>query len=160
MPRFFSGSPGVLPTQSNRGTFMRSSLGNLWIMLMMLSILHDLGILQLRNVPAVRTHKTSSINSIRRSGEGPPTSRPPAGSPQCRARRSPACGYIVPLKYIECGVYGDLIIIYPKPYSIYLRRTTVLYKQVSSGPATQKDRTPNPNPSKKPYAYIIFEIIV
>ena len=30
---------------------------------------------------------------------------------------------IVPLKQIECGVYGDLIIIYPKPYSIYLRGT-------------------------------------
>ena len=28
---------------------------------------------------------------------------------------------IVPLKYIELGVYGDLIITYPKPYSIYLR---------------------------------------
>ena len=27
---------------------------------------------------------------------------------------------IVPLKYIEYGVYGDLIIIYPKPYSMYL----------------------------------------
>ena len=27
---------------------------------------------------------------------------------------------IVPLKYIEYGVYGKLIIIYPKPYSIYL----------------------------------------
>ena len=30
---------------------------------------------------------------------------------------------IVPLKKIEYGVYGDLIIIYPKPYSIYFRRT-------------------------------------
>ena len=27
---------------------------------------------------------------------------------------------IVPLKYIEYGVYGDLVIIYPKPYSIDL----------------------------------------
>ena len=30
---------------------------------------------------------------------------------------------IVPLGLIEYGVYGDLIIIYPKPYSIYLRGT-------------------------------------
>ena len=28
---------------------------------------------------------------------------------------------IVPLKKIKYGVYGDLIIIYPFPYSIYLR---------------------------------------
>ena len=28
---------------------------------------------------------------------------------------------IVPLKQIEYGVYGDLIVIYSKPYSIYLR---------------------------------------
>ena len=33
-------------------------------------------------------------------------------------------GSIAPLKYIEYGVYGDLIIIYPKPFSIYLRGTT------------------------------------
>ena len=31
-----------------------------------------------------------------------------------------------PLKYIEYGVYGDLIIIYPKPYSIYLWGTIIL----------------------------------
>ena len=30
---------------------------------------------------------------------------------------------IVPLKQIEYGVYGDLIIVYPKPDSIYLRGT-------------------------------------
>ena len=30
---------------------------------------------------------------------------------------------IVPLKYIEYMVYRDLITIYPKPYSIYLRGT-------------------------------------
>ena len=30
---------------------------------------------------------------------------------------------IVPLTWIEYGVYGDLITIYPKPYSIYLRVT-------------------------------------
>ena len=30
---------------------------------------------------------------------------------------------IVPLKWIECGVYGDLYITYPKPCSIYLRGT-------------------------------------
>ena len=28
---------------------------------------------------------------------------------------------IVPLKSIEYGVYGDLVIIYPKPYSVYLQ---------------------------------------
>ena len=27
------------------------------------------------------------------------------------------------LKWIEYGVHGDLIIIYPKPYSVYLRGT-------------------------------------
>ena len=32
-------------------------------------------------------------------------------------------GCVVLLKYIEYGVYGDLIILYPKPYSIYLRGT-------------------------------------
>ena len=31
--------------------------------------------------------------------------------------------FISPLKYIEYGVYGDLVIIYTKPYSIYLRGT-------------------------------------
>ena len=30
---------------------------------------------------------------------------------------------IVPLKYIEDGVYGDLLITYPEPYSIYIRGT-------------------------------------
>ena len=35
-------------------------------------------------------------------------------------------GFIVPLKQIEYGVYGDFIIIYPKPYSIYLRGTIEL----------------------------------
>ena len=30
---------------------------------------------------------------------------------------------IVPLKQIEYGIHGDLIIIYPKPYSIDLRGT-------------------------------------
>ena len=29
----------------------------------------------------------------------------------------------VPLKWIEHGAYGDLTIIYPRPYSIYLRGT-------------------------------------
>ena len=35
-------------------------------------------------------------------------------------------GSIVPLKYIEYGVYGDVIIICPKQYSIYLRGTIIL----------------------------------
>ena len=29
--------------------------------------------------------------------------------------------FIIPLKQIEYGVYGDLVIMYPKPYSIYSR---------------------------------------
>ena len=33
---------------------------------------------------------------------------------------------VVPLKKIEYGVYGDLIEIYPKPCSIYLRGTIPL----------------------------------
>ena len=33
-------------------------------------------------------------------------------------------GYIAPLKKVEYVVYGDLIIIYPKSYSIHLGRTT------------------------------------
>ena len=32
-------------------------------------------------------------------------------------------GIVVPLKYIEHGVYGDIRKIYTKPYSIYQRRT-------------------------------------
>ena len=39
---------------------------------------------------------------------------------------------IVPLKYIEHGVYGDLIIIYPKLY-IYLRGT-IFFCLTSLGP--------------------------
>ena len=37
------------------------------------------------------------------------------------------CGFPpLGLKQIEYGVYGDLIIIYPKPYSIYLRGTILV----------------------------------
>ena len=32
-----------------------------------------------------------------------------------------------PFKWIEYGVYADLILMYPKPYSIYLRGTIPLY---------------------------------
>ena len=32
-------------------------------------------------------------------------------------------GILVRLKWIEYGVYRDLITIYPKPYSVYLRGT-------------------------------------
>ena len=42
---------------------------------------------------------------------------------QVRASGSVARPYIVPLKWVEHGVYGDLILTYPKPYSIYLRGT-------------------------------------
>ena len=38
---------------------------------------------------------------------------------------------IVPLKEIEHGVYGDLVIIYPRPYSIYLGG--ILYIYIYSG---------------------------
>ena len=40
-------------------------------------------------------------------------------------------GVIVPLKQIEYGVYEGLIIVYPKPCSIYLRGTTVFRGQGS-----------------------------
>ena len=33
----------------------------------------------------------------------------------------------VHVRYIEYGVYGDLIIIYTKPYSIYLSGTIIYY---------------------------------
>ena len=36
-------------------------------------------------------------------------------------------GIIVPLKQRFYGVDGDLIVIYPKPYSIYLRGTLSLF---------------------------------
>ena len=39
-------------------------------------------------------------------------------------------GLIVPLKQIEHGVYEDLVIIYPKQYSIYLRGTITLYSRI------------------------------
>ena len=39
--------------------------------------------------------------------------------------REQGLGVVVPLKYIEYGVYGDLIRIYSKPYSIYLRGTRI-----------------------------------
>ena len=32
-------------------------------------------------------------------------------------------GFIVPVRWIEYGVHGDLIGIYPRLYSIYLRGT-------------------------------------
>ena len=36
---------------------------------------------------------------------------------------TPPLGPIVPLKSIEYGILGDLILIYPKPSSIYFRKT-------------------------------------
>ena len=41
----------------------------------------------------------------------------------------------VPLKQIEYGVYGDLINIYPKPYSISLRGTICLFGELGGSPA-------------------------
>ena len=38
---------------------------------------------------------------------------------------------IFSLKQIEYGVYGDLLIIYPKPYSIYLRGTITLNPELN-----------------------------
>ena len=38
----------------------------------------------------------------------------------------------VPLKYIEHGVYGDLIIIYPEPISIYLKGTIVVLYDIGN----------------------------
>ena len=43
---------------------------------------------------------------------------------------------IVPLKWIEYGVYGDLIIVYPKPYSVYLRGTITAWLSASRGAAS------------------------
>ena len=43
----------------------------------------------------------------------------PLGLKGCATAQEPrALKEIVPLKYIEHGVYEDLIIIYPEPYSI------------------------------------------
>ena len=44
-----------------------------------------------------------------------------------------------PFKYIEYGVYGDLIIIYPKPYSIYLRRTIIVSEVSTPNASTSPD---------------------
>ena len=35
----------------------------------------------------------------------------------------PTLGFIVSLKWIEYGVYGDVTVRYPKPFSMYLRGT-------------------------------------
>ena len=40
--------------------------------------------------------------------------------------------YIVPLKYIEYGVYVDLITIYPKPCFIYLITGDYMNKKVDN----------------------------
>ena len=45
---------------------------------------------------------------------------------------APRSWVIIPLKSIEYGVYGDLIIIYPTPYSIYLRGTILITPLVIS----------------------------
>ena len=47
---------------------------------------------------------------------------------------------MAPLNEMEYGVYGDLIIIYPKPYSIYLRGTIRfrLYRPTERIQAPQK----------------------
>ena len=40
-------------------------------------------------------------------------------------------GLIVPLKQIEYGVDGDFIVIYPKPYFIYLRGSIPSYSNIT-----------------------------
>ena len=45
------------------------------------------------------------------------------GSPTFRGSTMLGFRVIVPRQWIEYGVYGDLIMINPKPYSIYLRGT-------------------------------------
>ena len=54
-----------------------------------------------------------------------------------------SCRFIVPIKEIEYGVYGNLILIYPKPYAITLRGTIGLafYKN-RSGLIHKRMRTP------------------
>ena len=42
---------------------------------------------------------------------------------RCSSEARVVPGFIVPLKSIEFGVDGDLIRIYSRPYSIYLRGT-------------------------------------
>ena len=52
---------------------------------------------------------------------------------------------IVPLKWMEYEVYGDLTIVYPEPYSIYLRGTPIyihihiphIYKSIHLKPVIQ-----------------------
>ena len=48
--------------------------------------------------------------------------------------------FIVSLKWIEYGVYGDLSIIYQKPYSIYLRGAIGLGKQRRLSKAKSRTR--------------------
>ena len=49
-------------------------------------------------------------------------------------------GVIVPLKQMKYAVYGDLIRIYPKPYSIYLRGTIGFEGLGSTRPAAKGPR--------------------
>ena len=58
--------------------------------------------------------------------------------------RHPTFLGIVPLKYIEYGVYGDVIITYPKPYSIYLRGTIRLELNLMKLGIIQKPARPMP----------------
>ena len=46
-------------------------------------------------------------------------------------------GCIVPIQQIEYGVYGDLIIIYLKPYSIHLRGTIALQLRLLAAQRSQ-----------------------
>ena len=47
------------------------------------------------------------------------------GDPSLSIRAGVKVTSVFHLKQIEYGVYGDLTIIYPKPYSIYLRGPTI-----------------------------------
>ena len=79
---------------------------------------------------------------------------------------------VVPLKKIEHGVYGDLIIIYPKPYSIYLRETISFQsrRSTASGEAAGRYWPPSRSGVRlslglwtralgRPLGYLIFSLM-
>ena len=50
---------------------------------------------------------------------------------------------IVPLKWIEHGVYGDLIIIYPRPYSMYFKGIVGFRLEIKVFPNFASARVPS-----------------
>ena len=71
-------------------------------------------------VPEEVLPDTRDLSGLNAAGSGEPQGPSTAEGFQ---RQSRQLDLIVPLKSIEYGAYGDLIIIYPKPCSIYLRGT-------------------------------------